>query len=102
MAGGICPPPGALVPPSLVAPRVISSTVLGLVSWWLGSHNNLEAVRDLVVRNFKADDIFTAWCKLRESCQLEAGQPVHAPPRHRTDVKLAEELVKDVSENEKP
>ena len=84
-----------------MAPNVISSTVLGLVSWWLGSQTSPVAVRDLVVRNFKADDIFTAWCKLRESCQLAAGVAVDAPIRHRTEVKLAEELVKDVSETEK-
>ena len=84
----------------LVAPNVISSKVLGLVSWWLGSHSNLVTVRDLVVRNCKAD-IFTAWCKFKEACQQAAGQPVQAPTRHRTEVKLAEEFVKDVSETEK-
>ena len=101
MAGENGPPPGAIQQPTIVAPNVISSTVLGLVSWWLGSQTSPVAVRDLVVRNFKADDIFTAWCKLRESCQLAAGVAVDAPIRHRTEVKLAEELVKDVSETEK-
>ena len=95
------PPPGALVKPILVAPKVISSTVLGMVSWWLGSHGDLIPVKDLVVRSFKADDVYSAWCKLREASQLAAGNPVLPPPRHRTDAKLAEELVKDVSENEK-
>ena len=52
--------PGAIKEPVVLAPNVISSTVLGLVAWWLGSHSNLVTVRDLVVRNFKGDDIFAA------------------------------------------
>ena len=95
------PPPGVIQEPKLVAPNVISSTVLGLVAWWLGSHGNHSEVRDLVIRNFKGDDIFNAWCKLRETCQEAAGQPIQPPPRHRTEAKLAEELVKDISETEK-
>ena len=94
-------PPGAIQQPVLLGPTVISSTVLGLVAWWLGSHTNLVEVRDLVVRNFKPDDIFVAWCKLREACQQAASQPVQAPPKHRAETKLAEELVKEVSESEK-
>jgi hypothetical protein len=95
------PPPGTIQEPVLLAPNVISSSVLGLVAWWLGSHTNLVTVKDLVVRNFKGDDIFAAWSKLREACQQAAGQPVQAPTKHRAEVKLAEELVKEVSETEK-
>ena len=95
------PPPGAILEPKLVAPNVISSTVLGLVAWWIGHHTNLAVVKDLVVRNFKGDDVFAAWCKLRETCQQAAGQPLQPPPRHRADAKLAEELVKEVAECEK-
>ena len=54
-----------------------------------------------MVRNFKVDDIFAAWSKLREACQLAASQPLQPPPKHRAEVKLAEELVKEVSETEK-
>ena len=54
-----------------------------------------------MARNFKGDDIFAAWSKLREVIQLAEGQAVHPPIRHRTVIKLAEELVKDVSETEK-
>ena len=75
--------------------------VLGLVSWWLGSGGTPTAVRDFVARKFKADDVFTAWCKFKECEQLAAGLPVQAPPRHRAETKLAEELVKDITENEK-
>ena len=95
------PPLGAIQGPTLLAPGVISSSVLGLVAWWIGCHTNLTTVKDLVVRNFKGDDIFSAWCKLREATQQAAGQPLQVPPRHRSEAKLAEELVKDVSENEK-
>jgi hypothetical protein len=65
------------------------------------SHTNLVTVRDLVARSFKSDDIFSAWSKLREACQLAADHPVVAPPKHRAELKLAEELVKEVSETEK-
>ena len=54
-----------------------------------------------MVRNFKGDDIFAAWCKLREACQQVPGQQVQAPTKHRAEVKLAEELVKEVAETEK-
>ena len=64
-------PPGAIKEPVMVAPNVISSSVLGLVAWWLGSHSNLVIVRDLVARNFKGNDIFAAWSKLREVIQLD-------------------------------
>ena len=47
------------------------------------------------------DDIFLAWSKLRETSQLLAGMPVSAPPRHRKESKLAEELVKEISGVEK-
>ena len=58
-------------------------------------------VQDLVVRRFKLDDIFSAWAKLREACQVAAGQPVTVPIRHRSDVKLVEEFMKEVSETDK-
>ena len=67
----------------------------------MGSHINHVTVRDLVARSFKADDIYSAWFKLKEVCQVAAGQPVTAPTKHRTESKLAEELVKDISEVEK-
>jgi hypothetical protein len=57
--------------------------------------------KDLVAMSFKPDDIFSEWAKLREACQVAAGQTVVAPPKHRAEVKLAEELVKEVSEAEK-
>ena len=72
-----------------------------MIAWWHGSHGDLESVKDLVVRNFRADDIFAAWTKLREACQQAVGEPVQAPTRHRTEGKLAEELVKEVFECEK-
>ena len=94
-------PPGSIQQPILLGSNVISSTVLGLVSWWLGSHSNIVTVRELVVRNFKPDDIFIAWAKLREAGQVAAGEPVLLPIKHRAEVKLAEELVKEVTETEK-
>ena len=94
-------PPGAILGPELIGNKVISSTVLGVVSWWLGAHVNLVTVRDLVVRSFKSDDIFTAWAKLREAHQLASGQDVVPPTRHRSETKLSEEFVKEVSEAEK-
>ena len=72
----------------MVAPNVISSSVLGLVAWWLGSHSNLVMVRDLVARNFKGDDIFAAWSKLREVIQLAEGQAVHPPIRHKAEIRV--------------
>ena len=95
------PPPGAIQQPTMVTPTVISSTVLDLVSWWLGSKGNQVAVRELVVCHFKSEDIFAAWAKLREACQLAAGQNVQVPTKHRSEVKLAEELVKEVYESDK-
>ena len=58
-------------------------------------------MRELVVRHFKSEDIFAAWAKLREACQLAAGQNVQVPTKHRSEVKLAEELVKEVYESDK-
>ena len=88
------PPTRGHTQPVMVSQSVISSTVLGVTSWWMGSNTNHS-------RSFKADDIFSAWCKLKEVCQVAAGQPVTAPTKHRTESKLAEELVKDISEVEK-
>ena len=85
-------PPGAILGPVILGPNAVSSTVLGLVAWWLGTHNNLVTVRDLVTRNFKAEEIFVAWSKHREACQLQAGEAVQAPTKHKTETKLAEEL----------
>ena len=95
------PLPGAIKPPVLVTDGTISSTVLGVTAWWIGLHTNPMTVRDLIARWFKSDDIFSAWAKLREACQLAAGQPITARTKHRSEVKLAEELAKEVSEVEK-
>ena len=90
------PPPGAMQQPVLLGPDIISSPVVSMVSWWLGAHSDVTTVVNLVVRNFRADDIFSAWSRLREMCQLAAQQPVQPPIRHRAEVKLAEEFVKEV------
>ena len=58
-------------------------------------------MRELVVCHFKHEDIFAAWAKLREACQLAAGQPVQVPTKHRSEAKLAEELVKEVFDSDK-
>ena len=87
---------GAFLEPKLVGPNVISSSVLGLTAWWLGSNTDLLLVRDLVVRNFKAEEIYCAWSKLREALMQSKGEAFQAPTKHRSDVKLAEEMLKDI------
>ena len=52
-------PPGAMQQPVLLGPDIISCPVVSMVSWWLGSHGNVTTVRDLVVRNFRSEDIFS-------------------------------------------
>ena len=95
-------PPGVMQQPVLLGPDIISSPVLSMVSWWIGSHGDLSAVKDLVIRNFRSDDVFSAWSKLRECHQKASGSavPVQAPTRHRSEVKLAEEFIKELSEVE--
>ena len=95
------PLPGAIQQPVLLTEGAISSTVLGVTAWWIGSHTNPVTVRDLIARWFKYEDIFSAWAKLREACQLAAGQPVTAQTKQRSEVKLTEELAEEVSEVEK-
>ena len=89
------------MPPDLVAPKVISSTVLGLISWWLGSHTNLGSVSDMAIGKFKVEDLYSAWCALREAVQIAKGETYVVPTKHRSEKKLAEELVKEVNENDK-
>ena len=46
------PPTRGHTQPVMVSQSVISSTVLGVTSWWMGSNTNHS-------RSFKADDIFS-------------------------------------------
>ena len=66
-----------------------SSSVLGMTAWWIGSHTDLVIVRDLVARNFKAEDIFCAWSKLRERICESKGDAFQAPTKDRSETKLA-------------
>ena len=87
--------------PVILGPKLISSPLLSLISWWIGKHTNLATVRDLVVRSFKSDDMYVAWSKLREVVQQAADQVIQPPPKHRAETKLAEEIVKEVFEVDK-
>ena len=82
--------------PVILGPKLISSPLLSLISWWIGKHTNVTTVRDLVVRSFKSDDVYVAWSKLREFVQQAADQVIQPPPKHLAETKLPEVLVKEV------